>query len=109
MSSSTIATTAVKSVANATAPTIVIRSPSCDIIDTCTAPARPATTDSNTASAVPVTTGQTIVGQVSAGRYCPADESFCQREKEFPSVSVHEANQPCPGTGALSSALPPSS
>ena len=45
----------------------------------------------------------------SAGRYCPADESFCQRPKTVPSVSLQRLNQPMAGTGALSSAWPPSS
>ena len=35
--------------------------------------------------------------------------SFCQRLKLLPSVSLHAANQPCVGTGCLSSAEPPSS
>jgi hypothetical protein len=38
-----------------------------------------------------------------------ADESFCQRPKSFPWVSLQTANQPIPGTGRGSSASPPSS
>ncbi len=39
----------------------------------------------------------------------PADSSACQRWNAFPSLSEQRANQPCPGTGARSSAWPPSS
>src|SRR6266849_3543051 len=58
----TKAATAVKSVANASAPAMLIRSPSCDMSATWTAPARPASTESPTARPLPDTVS-TITGE----------------------------------------------
>jgi hypothetical protein len=76
------------------------------------APAQPANvTGRGFAAAVPANAASaTAAATRTTGTRAiqPAAGSVCQSWNAVPSLSAQAANQPCPGTGAFSSATPPS-